>query len=1012
VLLVASSLRYVVDADHIVIFPQPGASTELRPPWPASPTPQVSSVSLVSFASKPPVRVQAQQTTVAGVVLDVRTNAPLQGVQITAEGTTRGTTTDAQGRFRIDGLTGTEVTLRVELIGYRTVTQRVRVGDVEIRFALEQTAVGLDQIVVTATGEQRLVEVGSTIARVRADSAVLVAPVTDFAELLSARAAGVFVKTGSGTSIGGSRIRIRGASSPSRNNEPIVYIDGVRVNTDPSSISFATNQQQPSRLNDINPNEIESIDVIKGPSASTMYGTEAANGVILITTKSGAGASRGAEWHVWTEAGRITEPNDYPANWGAVDAQGRSCPLTSQATGTCTQAELRTFNLVEDPSTTVFKTGNRGVLGASVSGASEALNYFVSAEYERENGVYEPDQVRKAFLRGNFTLRPSDRVQVQVSSGYVSSNLNLFADGGTTLGLVTTGWAGTARPDGWFQWTPEQLYQIDSRQHVDRFIGSGTVRVQPAEWLQLRGVVGLDGLWREDQRLFPVGVFTGANAEGTRNVGRSNSLRYSAEFLSRLDFTVTPTVISRTSIGGQYFRDRVLNINSTGTQLVPGTNSLGAAALTSTNEGTTEVRTLGVFLEQQFTFRDRLFLNAGLRSDNNSNFGQDFDVIVYPKVGASWLVSEESFFPTSTLFNSLRLRAAWGESGSQPGSLDAVLFYNASPATAPDGQSRIGVTLVGGGLGNPQLKAERSSEIEFGFDLGLLEDRISLSLTRYDKRTRDALIFRGIAPSVGATTGRWENLAEVENKGYEGSLDMSILERADLDLSLSVSFAYNKNKLVELGEGVAPINTGTQQRHVEGHPLGGYWMRDIVSYDDANGDGIIVANEVTVTDTAVYLGEVTPPFMASIQPAIQLFDLFRVSAVVALNYGHKLYNFTEGFRCNNANSRGRNDITTPLEDQARCVAHALRAVQGGFVHDAGFTKLREVSATFNVPSSWIQQSGLRSASMTVAGQNLGTWTDYPGVDPDISSRGSNFEMVDFFQPASRRVWIARLNVSF
>lgn len=960
-----------------------------------------------------PTRLLQAVGTITGVVTETQTRAPVVNAQVVVEGSRRGGLTDAQGRYRITGVPSGRHTVVVTYIGYKRASREVTVTDDLVStadFALEVQPTPLTEIVVTATGEQRLVEVGSSISRVRADSVVLVAPATDLAELLASRAAGVFVKTGSGTSVGGSKIRIRGSSSPSKNNEPLVYIDGIRVNTDPSS--GGTNQQVPSRFNDINPNEIETIDVVKGPSASTMYGTEAANGVILITTKSGAGAGRKAEWHAWMEGGRITEPNEYPANWGSVSATGGSCPLTSQAAGTCTQTELRSFNLVMDPSTTVFKTGGRGVLGASVAGTSADINYFLSGEYESENGVYVPDRVRKTFLRGNFTLRPTNDVQVQVNTGYVSSNLTMFADGGTTLGLVTTGWAGTARPDGWFQWTPQQLYQIDTHQHVDRFIGSTTVRLQPASWVQLRSVIGLDGIWRDDERLFPVGVFTGANAEGSRNIGRNTSMRYSGELLARFDVPLSPTIASRSSIGGQYFRQRGTSVSSTGTQLVPGTNSIGAAALTSTTEGTSELRSLGVFFEQQFTYKDRLFINGGVRSDNNSAFGRELDVILYPKVGASWLVSEESFFPRSSTFNSLRLRAAWGQSGSQPGLLDAVLYYSASPATTPDGQSRIGVTLVGGGLGNPLLKAERSSETEVGFDLGLLNDRINLSFTRYDKRTQDALISRGIAPSVGATTGRWENLGETENKGVEGTLDVGVLERSKVRLHLSASAAYNKNKLVELGVGVSPINTGTNQRHVEGHPLGGYWMRDIISYNDANSDGVIVSSEIVATDTAVYLGEVTPPFMASLQPSLDLFNRFRVSALLAFNYGHKLYNFTEGFRCNNANARGRHDLTTPLDEQARCVAHALMAVPGGYVHDAGFTKLRELSGTVYLPQSWIAPARVRAASITIAGQNLGTWTDYPGVDPDISSRGSNFEMVDFFQPASRRVWIARMNLTF
>ena len=821
------------------------------------------------------------------------------------------------------------------------------------------------------------------------------------------------MKTASGSSVGGTRIRIRGASSPSLANEPIVYVDGIRVTTDPQSLSYANNQQVPSRFDDINPSEIEFIDVLKGPSASTMYGTEAANGVILIKTKSGAGATRRAEWQLWGEAGRITEPNDYPANYGGIDAAGKACLLTSVAAGTCVQSSVNRFNLLMDPSTSPFRTGGRTVAGARVAGKSGEMTYYLSGEYQNETGVYRPvDGVRKANVRANFGLRPVDRLQLEVSTGYTTSELRLFADGGTALGIVTNALAGGACRTCWFQNSPQLLGQINARQHVERFIGSSTARLQAASWVQLRSTVGLDAVARLDQRLFPVGMFPGARTTGERDVGRNTELRPSADILARFDFVLPRGISSATSIGAQYTADRYFLVTAVGTQLVPGSNSLSAAGLVTTREQTTEVKTAGAYLEQQFGVRDRFFLTAGARSDNNSSFGQQFDAVVYPKVGASWVLSEEGFFPRSTPLSSLRLRATWGQSGSQPGPLNAVTYYNSFPSTLPDGTNQVGVSFEGGNLGNPSLKPERSSETEAGLDAGLLADRVSLSLTYYNKLTKDALVLRQVAPSAGSATGRWENLSEVRNRGFEGSLNASLYRSDVLRADVSLTGTYNKNKLLRLGTGVAPIPLGTNQRHVQGYPLGGYWMRTIKSFQDANGDGIIASGEVTPTDTAVFLGEVLPPVLGAIQPSVQLFERFRVGALVALSRGHKLYNFTEGFRCNGGAARGRNERSTPLADQARCVAHALLGVPGGFVEDASFTKLRELTFTYYLPRLVLGPVGARSGSLTVAGQNLGTWTNYPGIDPDISSRGTNFETVDFFQPGSRRVWILRANLGF
>lgn len=973
--------------------------------------PEVRQTSMM-LAPGPPLTARLRQdTAVAGIIVS-SAGQPLSGAQISVEGTPLGALSDEQGRFRVGGLSGTEVTLRVVMLGYRLLRQTVATGATDLRLVLEETAIGLEQIVVTATGAQRMREVGSAIASVAVDSVMRTAPAGNLAELLSGRASGVVVSTFSGTSVGRSRIRIRGSSSPSLLNEPIVYVDGVRVDTDPEALSFATNGQVPSRFNDINPEEIESIDVIKGPSASTLYGTQAANGVILITTKSGRGLGDRAAWRFWAEAGRITEPNEYPPNFQAVSAEGAPCPLTSVVAGQCTQTELRTFNLLEDPSTTPFQSGSRAVIGGSVGGGTSNVNYFISGEFESEDGVFTNDGFDKVNLRGNFSITPAQAVTVAVNSGYVSSNVEFFAEGGTALGPITNGLAGRADPDGWFQLTPQQIAQIDSDQDVERFIGSTTIQVQPFGGLTVRGVAGLDAITREDERFFPVGVFPGARAEGVRETGRNQTLKYTSELLARLEKPITTSVSSRTSAGAQFFRDFSTLLFAEGQQLVPGSNSIATAAQTTTREETVESRSVGVFADQQFGFHDRLFLSAGVRADDNSSFGREFDLIVYPKLSGSWVISEEPFFPSGDVLNSLRMRAAWGQSGNQPGAVDALQFFNAYPSTTPDGESGTGVSFENGSLGNPNLKPERSSEIELGFDAALLEDRIALSLTYYDKRTSDALVFREVAPSVGASAGRWENLARTRNYGIEAGVSVGILDRPALQFSIEASGSYNENELVELGEGVAPISVGGQQRHAEGYALGGYWLPTVTGFSDENGDGLIAPSEISVTDTAVYLGEVIPPFSASIQPSLRLFDRIRVSGMLDLRYGHKLYNFTEGFRCNLAGARGRNDPDTPLEEQARCVAHALRGVAGGFVHDAGFAKLRELSVTVLLPDSWLGAAGMTSASLTVAGRNLATWTDYPWIDPDVNSRGINFTTLDFFQPAPTRHWILRLNVGF
>ena len=970
----------------------------------------LSTIVLTVAARPAPLVAQQQQAqnAVSGVVVDSVGGRPIIGAQVTVEGTQRRALSDERGQFRLGGLTGQTLTIRVTRLGYQPVTRTVQVGSGDVRIALGQAVQALEQVVVTASGEQRLKEMGSSVGRVRVDSVAQTAAFTNLAEMVNSRVAGVWVKNSSGSSVGGTRIRIRGASSLSLANEPVVYVDGVRVNTENQALSWSANQQMPSRFNDIDPEQIESIDVLKGPSASTMYGTEAANGVILITTKSGARTNRRAEWTVWSERGRITEPNDYPANYSGRDAANATCLLTSVAAGTCVQARVDSFNLLMNPTTTPFKVGHRNVVGTAVAGGTPEVKYYVSGDYQDEAGVYRPvDGIEKINGRANVNVQPNEKVQLQVNAGYVQSQAKLFADGGTALGFVTNGLVGGPCNTCWFNWSPTQLAQIDAKQRVGRFIGSAMAQYQPTAWLQFRGQFGADALTQQDDRLIPIGALPARNPTGERTVGKNSGLRYNADFLARLEWPLMQALNSTSSFGAQYLSTRTVDLISLGTGLVPGSNSLAAAGQITTTEATTEIKTAGAYFEEQLAWRDRLFLTAGARTDQNSSFGKQFETIVYPKAGLSWVVSDEGFFPDVIPTSSLRVRFAWGQSGSQPGALNAVTYYGAFPMTTPEGTTQSGVTFATGNLGNPDLKPERSSEVEGGFDAGFLDERITLAVTYYRKITKDALVNRAVAPSVGATSGRWENLSKVRNAGWEGLLTAGLLNRGNVDASITFNVSYNKNKLLESG---LPHVNGSS--FTEGYPLGAYWSRDIISYADANNDGIIVPTEITVTDTAVFIGEVIPSLVASIQPTLTLFSQLRASAMISINNGAWLYNMGERMRCQGGQARARSDRAASLDEQARCVAAASLGVNGGLHHDASFTKLRELSLSYDVPQRWASRARMRRTTLTLAGQNLFTWTDYPGIDPDISSRGTNFSTVDYLQPASRRVWLLRVNANF
>jgi outer membrane receptor protein involved in Fe transport len=437
----------------------------------------------------------------------------------------------------------------------------------------------------------------------------------------------------------------------------------------------------------------------------------------------------------------------------------------------------------------------------------------------------------------------------------------------------------------------------------------------------------------------------------------------------------------------------------------------------------TDVITIGGYLQQQLAWRDKVFLSGAIRGDDNSTFGEDFSLIYYPAASLSWVIGEESFFPQQNWLSSLRLRAAYGESGQQPGFRNAITFFTAV-AVKNEGTDLGGVQF--GGVGNSNLRPERSKEYELGFDAGFLNDRISIEGTYYDKTTTDALIARNIPPSTGTVPTRFENLGKVTNKGIEGTLNARILDNRNLQFDLALTASKNRNKLVVLGIDVDTIFFGLGanngdfiQRHAEGHPLGGYWQRPILGFDDENDDGLIGPDEVTLGDEAVYLGQPLPQTEFTITPSISFLRYFRAHGVMNYRGGFKVYNSTAQFRCAVfLNCQAANDPSTPLAEQARAVASfrvnfGEEGSDAGYVEDGTFWKLRELSLTATAPSSWARRLGVSDLALTLSGRNLATWTDYTGFDPEINFNGtSNFSTAEFLTQPQVRYWTMRLSIGW
>ena len=984
-----------------------------------------------------PMVAVAQQPagTITGRVIDRASQQPVAGATVRIVGTQRGAQTGDQGAYRITGVPAGAVTVQVLRIGYGSVTRPLTVtsgGTETLDFSLEQSATQLGVVQVTATGqEQSRRESGVSTSTINVPEEVPQAAVSNLQTVLSSRAAGVTVQEAGGTTGSAARIRIRGSNSVSLSNDPLIIVDGVRVNNDEGATSIGVGGQVPSRLNDINPEDIENIEIVKGPAAAALYGTAASNGVIQITTKRGRSGT--TKWAFHTEAGTVNEVTHYPANYSALDLTNFApdtiigCTLDFQTLGLCQSDKIVSYNPLEQNSP--FIRGWRERFGADVNGGSEVAQYFIGGDFYREQGVYEINRQRLISLRANVHGQLKDNFDLSVNTGYVQSRLRLPQNDNNIRGIVPQGLLGYSIPNyaglGGFGFdTPADIMAINTQQNVDRFTGSTRANWQPLSWLSAIGTAGVDFTNRIDQEFVPPASAGGPTSQfaddpvGKRTSNPFQDFVYTANVGATGTFNPRSDLRSATSTGVQWNDEITRATLAFGQSIVPGSGSLhGTTALFSVDETNVEVKTLGAYVQEQLSWRERLFLTGALRADKNSAFGQDFKSVLYPAASLSWVIGEEGFFPKQDYLSSLRLRTAYGESGQRPNFRDAVRFLTPAAVSIRQGSSE-STNVPGffvGGVGNPNLKPEISSEYELGFDAGFWHDKIATEVTYYSKNTNDAIVARPIPLSEGEAISRLENLGRVKNAGLEYSVNAQLYTGRNIGASLLVSGSKTANKLLNLGQGIPPIIFGADnvQRHQAGYPLGGYWAKPITAYADQNGDHIIDRTEVTVGSTAQFIGSPFPTSEVSFTPQLTLFKNFTARALFDHRGGQHLLNFTDRFRdVSFGNSFATNDKSAPLNLQARAIAGAL-GTDAGYIEDASFTKLRELSLAIGVPQRYVSRFGVNGATLTLAGRNLHTWTKYTGLDPEINENGGfNFSTDEFLGQPQVRYYTIRLDFGF
>ncbi len=1000
---------------------------------------------------------QGPRYTITGMVTQTD-GAPLSGAQVSIRGTQQGTLSNAQGRFTIEAaLPPGRYTVEYTFIGRSTTTRAVTLADarsVDIgTVALEESALQLEQIVVTGPGaasERRAL--GNSVSTVTAEQ-VNRAPATASAGIaMQGKITGASISQVNGQPGGAVTIRLRGTNAILGSAEPLIVVDGVLVdNSTDALVSISSNTAganrsggaMSNRLSDINPADIDRIEVLKGAAAAALYGSRAKNGVIQIFTKRG---TQGPARFTWSSEMQINStPKKYEVNMAPKAGIADVASLTT----TLYQSQPGLQGLkIGDPVTRydyqdqIWQTGVGTNNQLTISGGSGGTTYYLSGLYRNDQGVVKTSAANRYSVRGKISQLLGNNFEVTASGNYIKSHTNFVIEGEQTNGVLTSviftptifnpAFSGNL---GRYPYNPvlgpnplDILANWDSPEDLSRFVGDVDITYHPTSSLGIRYLFGYDD-YRQEDRLFipPQAVsptYTGSVANPVRLTTNMNH-----DLTATLDNRFGEALKLQTLGGFRYTQSGNSTIYASGSSLSPGQILVGGATQAA-SQSETELRTNGFFIQEQLGIWDRLFFTGGLNYEASSAFGKNERWQLFKRLGASYLASQTPGWQNSTLgsvLSTLRLRAAYGETGGQPPTLyDRFANYI---ATSFSGKAGLVPSTI---AANPNLKPERQREIEGGFDVGLMDDRISLEATYYDKQTKDFVLGVPLPLSSGFTSQR-QNIGETSDHGFELTLNTVNVNRENWSWRSRLGAAFDRSRVTKLVTERDTIIYGYLNYLIEGQPVGvfygGQYRRDangkimyINKLVPGRADSVLLPLKLTVnpngTGTAIngIIGDPNADWTASFQNTFTFGKNIELGVLFDGRFGNDVANFTrritEFFGSDKSAEREIMGDTIP-GTYSRNTTFRISTYEE-YIEDGSFVKLREMSLSYRFTQPWVQRLGASTLSVRVAGRNLYTWTNYTGLDPEVNLFGTSqvAQGVDFANTPIPRSWVFGINLGF
>jgi len=990
--------------------------------------------------------ISMAQVKISGKVTDEKGNG-IAGASVTVKNDNAGISTDATGAYQLQAnLKAGKQTILISAIGYKSTEQSITVsakGEYTVNAQLGPDPLGLDEIIITGTSAGTTKrQLGSYVSSVKGDQLIKGAT-GNVQAALQGKTMGAQITQNSGDPAGGMTVRLRGISSISSSSEPLYIIDGIIVNNATNRVTNTSSNYDggnfvgtigQNRLADVNPNDIERIEVLNGAAAAAIYGSRANAGVVQIFTKRGSSGAPVISFStslMFSKLRKSVEVNQSPTKFGGpTDGPGAQTQdiLTPALTNTTAVTRY-------DYNDYIFQTAVGTDNNVSIAGGTDKTKYYASGSYFKNEGIVKNTDFRRYNFRVNLDQALGSKVNFNINLNYINSLSNEKPDGNSffsplnsiniignfhdiqtrdALGNIkAVGERGRVNP-------VSVIEDIKQKQETNRILAGMGLKIRPLKGLSFDYTLGFDQYAQRGETYIPPFAYNvsdgffggGASLDATRNgyasTASNNFFQINNELNGTYQFNITNDIASTTQVGYsvQYEKNSYSLLQGRG--LAPYISTVSAAStLLQGADERSELSVSGYYIQQNFKYKNLLYITGALRVDGSSVFGKDQRNQTYAKASGSYLISEHDFWQKMSLskyWNFAKVRIAYGESGNLTG-IGAYQRFNSYSSNSFVSRSALTSSST---LTNPDIKPERQKELEFGIELGFLDSRINFIMNIYNKKVDDLLINRFIAPTTGFSS-YLNNFGSLENKGFELMLTGVPVQTKDMRWVITGIYNHNRNKAVKIGQGLTLLSTnqGAPVAIIEGQPIGvfygayfaldasGNWVKNASGFP--MGERGIQTGPLTYTVTRdanglpittnplvrTIIGDPNPDYTATLTNE---FTYKKASIRIQLDA-------VKGGEVFNADWRTRQGVGNGKEAEKEQTGVYPRGYINSFygtveqwrIDDGSFVKLRELSVSY----SFGKVKMFKDITASFSGRNLISWDNYKGYDPEVNAGGQS-----------------------